>query len=61
MNLKVANAEDSEDGGFVFSCRALPIVTMRLDSGGGSHEYQECHIHGCLVVLNEWAQLTPGT
>ncbi|MFH0966969.1 MAG: type II toxin-antitoxin system HicB family antitoxin [Methanobacteriota archaeon] len=58
MNLKVVLEEDTEDGGFIVSCPALP----GCHSEGGTVEEAIINIRdaiqGCLAVLNKRAQQT---
>lgn len=56
MNLKVVIEEDTEDGGFIVSCPALPGCHSKGDSIEEALVNIREAIRGCLAVLNERAQ-----
>lgn len=56
MNLKVAIEEDTEDGGFIISCPALPGCHSEGETLEESLANIKDAIQGCLAVLNERAQ-----
>lgn len=55
MNLKVVVEEDTEDGGFVISCPALPGCHSEGEPVEEALVNIKDAIHGCLAVLNERA------
>lgn len=56
MNLKVVIEEDTEDGGFIVSCPALPGCRSEGETVEEALVYIWDAIQGYLAVLNERAQ-----
>jgi predicted RNase H-like HicB family nuclease len=56
MNLKVVIEEDTEDGGFIVSCPALPGCHSEGETVEEALANIKDAIQGCLAVLNERAQ-----
>jgi predicted RNase H-like HicB family nuclease len=56
MNLKVVIEEDTEDGGFIVSCPALPGCHSEGETVEEAIANIKDAIQGCLAVLNERAQ-----
>ena len=55
MNLKVVIEEDTEDGGFIVSCPALPGCHSEGETVEEALVNIRDAIQGCLAVLNERA------
>ena len=58
MNLKVVIEEDTEDGGFIVSCPALPGCHSEGETVEEALVNIKDAIQGCLAVLNKRAQLS---
>nr|WP_319539152.1 type II toxin-antitoxin system HicB family antitoxin [uncultured Methanospirillum sp.] len=58
MNLKVVIEEDTEDGGFIVTCPALPGCHSEGETVEEALVNIRDAIQGCLAVLNERAQQT---
>ncbi|PWR74877.1 type II toxin-antitoxin system HicB family antitoxin [Methanospirillum stamsii] len=56
MNLKVVIEEDTEDGGFIVSCPALPGCHSEGETVEEALANIQDAMQGCLAVLNERAQ-----
>jgi len=61
MNLKVVIAKDTEDGGFVVSCPALPGCHSEGETIEEALRNIRDAIQGCLAVLNERAEQSRDT
>jgi predicted RNase H-like HicB family nuclease len=61
MNLSVVITEDSDDGGFIVSCPAIPGCHSEGETIDEALEYIRDAVYGCLAVLNERAQKGQGT
>lgn len=61
MNLKVVIEEDTEDGGFIISCPALPGCHSEGETVEEALVNIRDAIQGCLAVLNDRAEENQGS
>ena len=60
MEFKVVITEDSEDGGYVVSCPALPGCHSQGDTMDEALENIRDAIQGCIAALNDRAEHLAG-